>query len=174
MTTLRKHRMTTGCVFLGLAAVCFLSVLGAEPGERRNRLRIATLVLLGFGLTFLVRAVRTSARLSYQAPMDALPPGERLQRFKKLALVGGPAWLVLAVWTDWNLYRLHTGQVGEVRVWAPVVLMDDLLGPWPTAVFVPALGILVAASLRAQWLRAKRELEDHGTDPTGQAPPASL
>jgi len=165
--------MTTGGVFLGLAAVCFLSVLAAEPSDRRVRLTVATLVCFGFGLTYLVRALRTSAQLSYQAPMDALPPAERLQRLKKVALVGVPALLALAVWTDWSLYRLYRGQVGEVRVWAPVALMDDLLGPWLTAVAVPALSILVAVSLRAQWVRAKRDMEKHGAGPDGLPPPAS-
>jgi hypothetical protein len=77
---------------------------------------------------------------------------------KLLAAVAIGGLLFLIAWTEWDLWRLQTGQAESVRVWGPVAFAYDMLGIWAAASVLPGLLVLLVWSLRGQWVRAKAEV----------------
>ena len=92
---------------------------------------------------------RRASRLPPDEPAfpDAskLPLDERTALFKRAVLVGLPAMALLSGWAAWDLRQLESGEVREVRLWAPIVMAYDMGGFWaavlgPPAVFVSLMG----------------------------------
>lgn len=73
---------------------------------------------------------------------DNSPVKEKISYLTRIAIIGAIAFLILSVWTYFDLKDLESGTVEYVRLWAPISLLYDLGGFWLAVLATPLLGIL--------------------------------
>jgi hypothetical protein len=118
-----------------------VSALGEADADRREDNFVGVLILLGLGVVCLLRA-----RKSPEEILDGLPPEKRL---RVVMLVFGIAVISATWFTAYDLLRLESHEVERVRVWAPVALVYDLFGFWPSVLLFPFFGVLGIAAIAA-------------------------
>lgn len=85
--------------------------------------------------------------------LDPDTPLEEQIRYYQIRLIGAPLiMLPLTAWVAYDMERLSSGEVEQVRVWAPVALLYDLFGYWGAVLVFPLFAL---ATVVLTWSRLK-------------------
>jgi hypothetical protein len=149
-------------IVLGIVVLAVLLIVGPKDAFG-----------LLFGLAFGVACLGVGAfqlwRLSKENPnttvytIDDLPLEQRASALRRVMFVFGGACLVLGGMTLYDLIQLEYGSAERVSVWAPVASLYRLLGFWPAALFIPAIGLLGILAM-ARKLRTIRTTTSRGAE----------
>ncbi|PXY42282.1 hypothetical protein DMB65_03375 [Flavobacterium cheongpyeongense] len=74
------------------------------------------------------------------APSTDASTTEKISYYKKILLIGIPAFFILSVWTYIDLKSLEKGTVEYMSVWAPIFFLYNLGGFWTAVLATPLLG----------------------------------
>jgi hypothetical protein len=105
-------------------------------------------VPLLIGLLLLAFTALRMLRLAqHPNPAEAHPLPSDLPVDARLAIVRRGQWLMplilipYSVWVAYDLYRLETGAVDEVSLWAPVGDVYQYFGFWPGVLMMPLITV---------------------------------
>lgn len=90
------------------------------------------------------------------APSTDSTIAEKISFYKRMLLIGVPAFIITSVWTYIDLKSLESGTVGSVLLWESVSLLYSLGGFWLAVLATPLLGVLIVIL----GLRKIKELKD--------------
>lgn len=68
---------------------------------------------------------------------------EKIVYYKRIFVIGTPAFIFLIGWTYWELNNLESGSFESIRLWEPISLLYDLGGFWLAVLFLPILWTLI-------------------------------
>jgi len=81
------------------------------------------------------------------APSADVSTAEKISYYKKILLIGIPAFIILSVLTYIDLKDLEKGTVEYVSVWGPISFLYNLSGFWTAVLATPLLGFTTVVIL---------------------------
>lgn len=99
-----------------------------------------------------------SLPMSLPEEVHLLPPDQQiayLERVLKMSLIAFP---ILTAYITFQLTQLERGNTDSVMLWAPISLLYQAIGYWPTVCATPALGIFCFFALN----RRLKQLNSQG------------
>lgn len=80
---------------------------------------------------------------------------EKISFYKRMLLLGIPAFIILSIWIYFDLSKLENGTVQSVSLWEPISMLYNLGGYWPAVLGTPLLGLLTVALLIKKLIELK-------------------
>ena len=77
------------------------------------------------------------------APSTDSTIAEKISFYKRMLLIGVPAFIITSIWTYLDLKSLESGTVDSVLLWEPVSLLYNLGGFWLAVLATPLLGVFI-------------------------------
>ena len=109
--------------------------------------------LIAFGLLSLWLARRTPRTAAVTPFPERAALSEQRRHYRNAFWVGAGGFLVLTIYTAYNLHQLESGAVEGAMLWQPLIPIYKRFGFWPTVCFPPALGIVCCGNV---WLKMRR------------------
>ena len=120
-----------------------------------------------FGIAFLLflsyrsfscfkQAKNTAEEKKVFTPTDA-PAADQITYFKRLLLIGIPAFILLSIWIIYDLNSLESGTEKSVSLWAPIAFLYNSFGYWVAVLTIPVLGCIVIVTLLSLIRKSRKE-----------------
>lgn len=158
-TTAKKDHFLRGILLSFIALVCLLIPIFARVDEQGWFFSLAFFVFAGALAAYnFHRARRAKPESVVYLHPEAAPPNLRVKMYRKMIWATAIAFPILTAISAWDLRQLETGENPHARVWAPLALIYERFGYWPTVALLPILGV-VCIGVFIYSIRKSRRME---------------